>query len=553
MKKILSIPTIILLLLVITGCTVAKASLSELNTSEVKSGEPSISQVKISSTATAWPTKEQVQDFSSISATSTSKIKESLEMASPNQRPEVLPPTPTIDNLSDEVDCHLLADWPIYTVQYGDTLVGIASRANTTVATLMGANCLSDPDRLAVGQTLYLPVEINAKPSPTATPAPPWIHYSDSTYQVEFDYPAHWSQVGDGVSIRFEGEDGFVSLLAIGSSSDLDTVTSNEAAHRLMPYGKSPIIQPINLTDGREARLILPSLELDRPGERRASLITYYDEPIAPLGTECNYFQLIADAAHIQQIAGTLVLPAPRATVTIEDFSASTKDLQTGGKRITFNWTTSGATHAIIVSGTAERFAPWWTVNASGELTVELDNTQFANPTMTLLAINDVSGEETTQTLSIPWPCEPTYFFEPAPTGCPREAAQVVPGVIQHFQAGFMIWLPRPQYTYPSIYTFLNSGEVRFFEDTWTEKDPERDPNLEPPQGLFQPIRGFGKVWRQSAWVRDNIGWAVEGEYGYAITFQPGAYESLEEILYLSLPDTTILRLNGFNWRSLSN
>jgi hypothetical protein len=100
---------------------------------------------------------------------------------------------------------------------------------------------------------------------------------------------------------------------------------------------------------------------------------------------------------------------------------------------------------------------------------------------------------------------------------------------------------------------FDDLGELRFFEDTWTDSEPEQDAPLEPPEGLFQPIRGFGKVWRESEWVRDNLGWATQAEYGHEVTFQPGAYESLQELSYLSLPDSTILQLNGSIWRPISN
>lgn len=44
-----------------------------------------------------------------------------------------------------------------YTVQAGDTLAAIAERFDTTVAALVTANDLADPNVLAVGQVLELP------------------------------------------------------------------------------------------------------------------------------------------------------------------------------------------------------------------------------------------------------------------------------------------------------------------------------------------------------------------------------------------------------------
>jgi len=36
-----------------------------------------------------------------------------------------------------------------------------------------------------------------------------------------------------------------------------------------------------------------------------------------------------------------------------------------------------------------------------------------------------------------------------------------------------------------------------------------------PPYGLFQPKRGFGKVWRNNPGVRSTLGWAVNEERGF--------------------------------------
>lgn len=47
-----------------------------------------------------------------------------------------------------------------YTVQSGDTLSAIANRFGTTVAALVEANGLADPDRLEVGQVLQLPASV---------------------------------------------------------------------------------------------------------------------------------------------------------------------------------------------------------------------------------------------------------------------------------------------------------------------------------------------------------------------------------------------------------
>ena len=53
--------------------------------------------------------------------------------------------------------CTLRTDWPTYVVRPGDTLFTIAQRTGSTVAELMTANCLTNPNIIYAGQRLYVP------------------------------------------------------------------------------------------------------------------------------------------------------------------------------------------------------------------------------------------------------------------------------------------------------------------------------------------------------------------------------------------------------------
>jgi LysM repeat protein len=59
-----------------------------------------------------------------------------------------------------------------YTVQKGDTLGKIALRYGTTVAELLRLNGLTNPDVLAIGQTLKVPGGSGAAPASVGTPKP---------------------------------------------------------------------------------------------------------------------------------------------------------------------------------------------------------------------------------------------------------------------------------------------------------------------------------------------------------------------------------------------
>ncbi len=86
----------------------------------------------------------------------------------------------------------------------------------------------------------------------------------------------------------------------------------------------------------------------------------------------------------------------------------------------------------------------------------------------------------------------------------------------QAFQHGQMIWNNDMR----GIYVLFNNGTWLVFADNFTNGQIESDPNLVPPAGLLQPQRGFGKVWRENANVRNGLGWAVSAEQGYTTRFE---------------------------------
>ena len=51
----------------------------------------------------------------------------------------------------------------------------------------------------------------------------------------------------------------------------------------------------------------------------------------------------------------------------------------------------------------------------------------------------------------------------------------------------------------------------RQFADTWDASQPASG-GLVPPAELLEPMRGFGKVWRETPDVRAQLGWATTPE-----------------------------------------
>jgi hypothetical protein len=84
------------------------------------------------------------------------------------------------------------------------------------------------------------------------------------------------------------------------------------------------------------------------------------------------------------------------------------------------------------------------------------------------------------------------------------------------FIGGYMFW----RGDLGLIYAVYNGGTWQSFVDTWTEGDLEWDPTIVPPAGYYQPKRGFGKVWREQAGVRDKLSWATTEERGLGASWQ---------------------------------
>ncbi len=104
--------------------------------------------------------------------------------------------------------------------------------------------------------------------------------------------------------------------------------------------------------------------------------------------------------------------------------------------------------------------------------------------------------------------------------GWARQASPITTGgAYQQFENGTMVWRQDTS----QIYVFFNDGTWRSFADTFKEGDRESDPTLLPPGGKLQPIRGFGKVWRDHEGLRDKLGWAVAKE-----TAQPAEIHAFE-------------------------
>lgn len=80
----------------------------------------------------------------------------------------------------------------------------------------------------------------------------------------------------------------------------------------------------------------------------------------------------------------------------------------------------------------------------------------------------------------------------------------------QPFEGGHMFW----RADLKRIYVIEFNGRWLSLDDTWSEDQPQ-SAGLKPPPGLYEPVRGFGKAWRENPNVRQALGWGVNNERGY--------------------------------------
>jgi hypothetical protein len=228
-------------------------------------------------------------------------------------------------------------------------------------------------------------------------------------------------------------------------------------------------------------------------------------------------------------------------------FSADVSDVS-AGKQLTFQWETLGATRAEIWSGTHRRRPKKWDLSPSGTLTVELSETFYANPSMTLIAYND-EGEQVRRSIQINWPCRHEYFFNPEPEACPLHEAVFSAATGQSYERGRMIWLERIYGDENVILVLYDDGQVERFDDTWKLGEPESDPAFAPPEGFYQPVRGFGKLWRENTAVREQLGWALASEEGFEGAWQEQLRESIPSMAYLRIQRGKVIRVWDWNGR----
>jgi hypothetical protein len=205
----------------------------------------------------------------------------------------------------------------------------------------------------------------------------------------------------------------------------------------------------------------------------------------------------------------------PSAPLSITLFIASPETIDSG-EPFTLTWqATGGEVRLTPLNWSGQMLTTLQPLSLAGSLTMTSEGWRYPH-TYVLAAVDPVTHQYVQASLSVKVRCPDAWFFAEGPAGCPLPPITGT-AAIQHFEHGLMIWLePRQR-----IYILYAEHQVGHpwdeVEDHFVEGQPESDPNLTPPAGLYQPIRGFGLAWRDERpspgyRVRDRLGWATGQE-----------------------------------------
>ena len=162
--------------------------------------------------------------------------------------------------------------------------------------------------------------------------------------------------------------------------------------------------------------------------------------------------------------------------------------------------------------------------------------------------------------------CEYEWFFsnveyEQKPLlECPISEPVEIRPQVQRFEKGLMLRLEDATLGEEAWLITLLPQENRTYSlgfepvvDSWSPGMPETDPALVPPEGLFQPSRGFGMLWRgeiehrpmgevQTLDGQEVLGWATGSVFEYDAAYQcfQGSHGRALSC-FMSGPDGTVL------------
>ena len=248
-----------------------------------------------------------------------------------------------------------------------------------------------------------------------------------------------------------------------------------------------------------------------------------------------------------------LTLPNPTATPAWAEIlnAPFVSEAVSPGGSLTLNYNTLGESALLCL---APVLTEQWTcesVPLDGPHTITIDPTARTNLQLRLQAFTATTEAVATEVIMLLC-AEDDWFFSGPPVTCPAGEPLETAAAYQPFEHGLMFWLEEGQWWEEGelIYILYDSPSQMFNaypEQAIPSSDSPMPTNeYDPPEGLFVPESGFGILWRENSWIRQQLGWALSPEVGYTATAQRELTQSGYH-LYLLDPEGRLIVLNFQN------
>lgn len=144
-------------------------------------------------------------------------------------------------------------------------------------------------------------------------------------------------------------------------------------------------------------------------------------------------------------------------------------------------------------------------------------STSTTNSTVTGTAVPQVPTALPSATAIPP---SPTPSVSPTPDVRPTATLGQIQVAEEVFEHGRMFWIGPKKQIWVMYDNGQGAGEWKVYPDTYEDSEPSTDPSIIPPDGKFQPTRGFGKLWRGNPEIKDKLGFGTTPEFGYVSNYE---------------------------------
>lgn len=159
-------------------------------------------------------------------------------------------------------------------------------------------------------------------------------------------------------------------------------------------------------------------------------------------------------------------------------------------------------------------------------VTATPDPASLVTPTFEQTIPSPTTAVATVEVIPTDIPATPEVTTEPQTidNGRPTVTVAQIQVAEQRFQGGRMYWLQPIDQIWVMVESQQGQGIWTVYDDAFEEGEIEFDPAIVAPEGLLQPERGFGKLWRENEEIREALGWGLQPEVGFVSNYryEPG-------------------------------